>query len=177
MTTIILDPEQMQKQTIHEIRRSIVEMGADWNQAETKKDLLIRQAQLQGSPDVAEKIKKQLADTGFAKEAKPVYAPTQQLTKADIKKLLEPYIAKGLEYKLSPDGKEWAMRFDTGRSIKYGNEINAIVSRDSGSTTIPPMVLVQCAQLLIATKRAPKVAKNKSDVEFVATVDDENDVA
>ena len=164
---MILDPDTLAKQSTDQIRGRIVELGADWHQAESKKDLMVRLAQLEGSPDVANKIRQQMADAGFAKQDVPVYKKTPQLDKATIKKLLAPYVEKGLEVKISPDGTAWAMRFDTGRTIKYGHEINPIVSRDSGSTTIPPMVLVQCAQLLVATKRAPKVAKNKSDAQFV----------
>jgi len=171
----IIDAEAIAKQTTEQIRSRIVELGADWHPAEKKADLMVRLAQLEGSPDVADKIRKQLADAGFAKDDRPVYKPTQQLSKAEIKKLLAPYVEKGLEYKVSPDGTTWMMRFDTGRVIKYGHEINPIVSRDSGSTTIPAKVLVQCAQLLVATRRAPKVAKNKADNQFVDNYDiDEN---
>lgn len=176
---MILDVDTLAKQSTAEIRSRIVELGADWNPAEKKADLMVRLAQLEGSPDVADKIRKQLADAGFSKEDRPVYKKTPQLTKPEIKKLLAPYVAKGLEYKVSPDGNTWMMRFDTGRTIKYGHEINPVVSRDSGSTTIPPAVLIQCAQLLVATRRAPKIAKNKLDAEFVAGagIDDAEEVA
>ena len=171
---MILDAETLQTRTVQEIRSRIVELGADWHPAEKKADLMVRLAQLEGSPDVADKIRKQLADAGFSKEDHPAYKPTKKLSEAEIKKLLAPYVEKGLEYKVSPDGESWMMRFDTGRSIKYGQEINAIVSRDSGSTTVPPSVLIQCAQLLIATRRAPKIAKNKADGGFVETAADED---
>ena len=169
----ILDADTLAKLTQDQVRGRIVELGADWHPAESKKDLMVRLAQLEGSPDVANKIRQQMADAGFAKQDVPVYKKTPQLSKAEIKKLMEPYVAKGLEIKVSPDGTAWAMRFDTGRTIKYGHEINPVVSRDSGSTTIPPMVLVQCAQLLVATRRAPKIAKYKADAQFIP--DDEGD--
>lgn len=169
----ILDADTIAKQTTEQIRSRIVELGADWHQAESKKDLMVRLAQLEGSPDVANKIRQQMADAGFAKQDVPVYKKTPQLSKSEIKKLLAPYVDKGLEYKVSPDGNTWMMRFDTGRTIKYGHEINPIVSRDSGSTTVPPMVLAQCAALLVQTRRAPKMAKNKSDTQFVQTDDED----
>lgn len=170
---MILDAETLKTQSTDQIRSRIVELGADWHPAEKKSDLMVRLAQLEGSPDVADKIRKQLVESGFDKENRPVYKPTAQLSKAEIKKLLAPYVEKGLEVKISPDGNTWMMRFDTGRVMKYGQETNPIVSRDSGSTTVPPKVLVQCAQLLIATRRAPKVAKNKSDAQFVEPEGDE----
>lgn len=170
---MILDPDTLAKQSTDQIRGRIVELGADWHPAESKKDLMVRLAQLEGSPDVADKIRKQLSETGFAKEDRPVYKATPAITAANAKKLLAPYLAKGLEFKISPDGTTWMMRFDTGRQIKYGHEINPIISRDSGSMTIPPQVLVQCASLLVSTKRAPKVVKNKADSQFIAEEDDE----
>jgi hypothetical protein len=163
----VLDPEQLQGMSIQQIRSRITELGADWNPAEKKVDLTVRLAQLEGAPDVAERIKKQMAEAGFAKENKPVYQPTRRLERDEIKKLLQPYTDQGLEYKISPDGRNWAMRVDTGRTSPSGHERVPVIVRDSGSTTIPPKVLVQCAQLLVASRRSTKASKIKADAEFV----------
>lgn len=159
----VLDPETMQKQPLETIRRRIVEVGGDWNPAESKKDLMVRLAQLEGSPDVAEKIKKQMSDAGFSKEERPIYSKQEKLNKAQMDKIMKPYVSQGLEFVVSKDGETWAMRFDTGRK----HDKQPVIVRDSGSTTVPVKVLAQCAELLLQQRRRPKASQNKADSEFV----------
>lgn len=162
----IEDVETIKKLSTDQLRSRITDLGADWNPAEKKIDLATRLVQLQGTPDVADKIRKQLADAGFAKEDRPIYKPQARMTKEQMSKIVKPYVEQGVQFKVSKDGETWAMRFDTGRVEKYDGESFPVISRDSGSTTIPPKVLEQCAQLLVATKKRPKVKKLKADEVF-----------
>lgn len=163
-----------------QIQAKIVELKADYHQAETKTDLIARMLQLQGTAQPIDKIRRDLAKHGIGDDAATAAIPQQskRLTRAEMTKAMEKYVAKGMRFYISKDGEQWGMKFKCEQPKQGGGMVEA-ERTDTGNTMIPLTVLKRCAEVLTTVSLIKR--KQKRNEEFAAadfdTVEDDDSVA
>lgn len=171
------DFEQLAAMPKAQIQAEIVKLGADYHPAETKPDLAARLMQLQGTAQPIDKLRKEMAahgvgEDGLKTDAIPIQ--TARLTKEQILKAIDKYIKKGLEFRVSKDGSQWAMRFKCEQARQDGKVVQA-TRVDTGNTMIPLGVVVRCAESI--TTYTPIKKKDAADASFGAGFDEEEETA
>lgn len=143
------DYVQLSTMSIDQVRAEIVKIGADYNVAEKKPDLMARLLQLQGTAQPIDKIKRELQAHGIGDDAKTDAVPTlgKRLTPEQLRKIAIPFVAKGMKLLISKDGQLWEIRFQCEQPKQGGGTVMA-KRKDSGNTMIPANVFKSACDTL-----------------------------
>ena len=116
--------EQLQAETIHQLRARMAATGAGWNRKETKAELIERLVLISSNMQT-----EQLPPPSVAAPK----SSANRLSKGDMEAALAKHIQRGLWFKC--DDETWHIKFRD--------------REESGNTAIPLAVLVRCANLLM----------------------------
>jgi len=159
-----LDFEQLRNVSLSEVQQKIIALGADYSPVETKTDLMARLLQLQGTQQPIDQLRKQLAEAGIGedgiKATDLIPKLKQRLTPAQLKKIAEKYVAKGMKLLISKDGQLWEIRFECEQLTQNGRIVKA-KRKDSGNTMIPANVFKTACETI--TTFAPIKRKAEAD--------------
>lgn len=169
-----MDYEQLAVLTKPQIQAQIVALGADYHVMESKRDLIGRLLQLQGTAQPIDKIRKELAAHGIGEDGEkslPMKMPqhNHRLTEDEIRKALAKFIAKGLEVRISKDGENWMMRLKCEQATQDG-KIYKATRIDSGNTMIPIRAIMRAAETIttVSTVRRKQVTEDAFDHQYDA---------
>ena len=146
--TFTPDYDQLKLMTKEQVQARIVELNADYHPAESKKDLIGRLLQLQGTAQPIDKIRKALEEHGIGEDgvSQSVNIPktVKRMTVEEMKKAMKPFIEKGMKFRVSKDLMTWEMQFVCDQ-LEQGGRILKANRLESGNTMMPLSVFVSRA--------------------------------